>query len=77
MLSMAALLKSQNGAVLAANYLWQSDCAHQSEGLKEKIIFYRITDSEAGQLPQLACKMCLQEISQNLPEQMDPRLLSV
>lgn len=58
MLSMTALLRSQNGALSAAIDLWHSNCARQFEGVEECLICYSIIQAEGGQLPKLSCRTC-------------------
>ena len=58
MLSIMALLRSQNGALSQAIVLWQQNCAHQFDGVEECLICYNVIQDVGGQLPKLGCKTC-------------------
>lgn len=58
MLSITALLRSQNGALADAIGLWQRNCAGQFAGIEECLICYNVVLSGTGQLPKLTCRTC-------------------
>ena len=58
MLSITAMLRSQNGALSDAIGLWQRNCARQFAGVEECLICYNVALAGTGQLPKLACKTC-------------------
>jgi hypothetical protein len=58
MLSITALLRSQNGALSLAIILWQQNCARQFDGVEECLICYNVIQDVGGHLPKLACKTC-------------------
>ncbi|KAH7423411.1 hypothetical protein KP509_12G054400 [Ceratopteris richardii] len=58
MLSMAAFLRNQNGAVAEAIQIWRQNVDREFEGVEECPICYSILHTVNHSLPRLACKTC-------------------
>lgn len=58
LLSIAALLRSQNGGLAAAIKLWRRNCIQEFAGLEECPICYSVISPANGQLPRLTCSTC-------------------
>ena len=58
LLSITAVLRSQNGALASALALWQRNCAREFAGVEECLICYNVISAAGGQLPRLECKTC-------------------
>ena len=58
LLSIAALLRSQNGGLTAAIQLWHKNCQQEFTGLEECPICYSVISPTNGQLPKLTCSTC-------------------
>lgn len=58
MLSMAAFLRNQNGAVAEAIKIWKQNVDREFEGVEECPICYSIIHTMNHSLPRLACKTC-------------------
>ncbi|KAG0592544.1 hypothetical protein KC19_1G261500 [Ceratodon purpureus] len=57
-LSMAAFLRNQNGALLEAIQMWKKNVDREFEGVEECPICYSIIHTSNHSLPKLACKTC-------------------
>uniref|UniRef100_A0A7I4A3R4 E3 ubiquitin-protein ligase listerin n=1 Tax=Physcomitrium patens TaxID=3218 RepID=A0A7I4A3R4_PHYPA len=57
-LSMAAFLRNQNGAMLEAIQMWKKNVDREFEGVEECAICYSIIHTTNHSLPRLACKTC-------------------
>ncbi|CAM6128753.1 unnamed protein product [Calypogeia fissa] len=57
-LSMAAFLRNQNGAVAEAVQMWKKNVDREFEGVEECPICYSIIHTSNHSLPRLACKTC-------------------
>jgi hypothetical protein len=58
MLSMAAFVRNQNGAIAEAVHIWKRNIDREFEGVEECPICYSIIHTTNHGLPRLACKTC-------------------
>ena len=58
LLSIAAFLRNQNGAVAEAVALWKENVDQEFEGVEECPICYSVIHTSNHSLPKLACKTC-------------------
>ncbi|XP_068634592.1 E3 ubiquitin-protein ligase listerin [Aristolochia californica] len=58
LLSLAAFVRNQNGALAEAIRIWKSNFDKEFEGVEECPICYSIIHTSNHSLPQLACKTC-------------------
>ncbi|XP_020522309.1 E3 ubiquitin-protein ligase listerin isoform X2 [Amborella trichopoda] len=58
MLSMAAFVRNQNGALAEAIHIWKSNVDKEFQGVEECPICYSIIHTTNHGLPRLACKTC-------------------